>query len=161
VRCRALLLASQGDVGRAELILAEAIGLHELVVQPLERARTLVALGVVRRRSRQRRAARTALEEAVGAFDTLGASAWAERARAELRRFGGRAPAGDRLTPSEQRVAELVAAGRTNREIASELFISVRTVEWNLAKIFRKLGVRSRTELAALLLGHQQRTPVA
>jgi DNA-binding CsgD family transcriptional regulator len=159
-RCRALLLASERDFEGAELALQEALALHEHALQPLERARTLAALGAVRRRRRRNRAARTALEEALAAFEALGASAWAERALAELRRIGGRTPAGDRLTTAERRVAELVAAGRTNREIGSELFISVRTVESNLAKSFRKLGVRSRTELAALLLADERRAPV-
>jgi DNA-binding CsgD family transcriptional regulator len=160
-RGRALLLASERDFKGAELALQEALALHEQALQPLERARTLAALGAVRRRGRRNRAARTALEEALAAFEALGASAWSERALAELKRIGGRTPAGSRLTTAERRVAELVAAGRTNREIGSELFISVRTVESNLAKSFRKLGVRSRTELAALLLAEERRAPVA
>ena len=74
------------------------------------------------------------------------------RRKIQPSRFGGRAPVGDRLTPSEQRVAELVAAGRTNREIASELFISVRTVETHRANAIHKLGLRSQTEVVRYAL---------
>jgi DNA-binding CsgD family transcriptional regulator len=84
-------------------------------------------------------------------FDDLGARLWSERARAELRRVGGRAAAPGTLTATEERVAELVAAGRTYREAADALFMSPKTVQWNLSKIYRKLGVRSRAELAAKL----------
>ena len=83
-------------------------------------------------------------------FDTMGAVLWTRRAEAELARISGRS-AGDRtaLTPTERQVAQLVAAGRTNREVAQELFVSVRTVESNLTRIYAKLDVRSRAELAA------------
>jgi DNA-binding NarL/FixJ family response regulator len=80
-------------------------------------------------------------------FEELGVPLWAEAARAEIARIGGRT-AGDGLTPSEHRVASLVANGRSNREVAAELFVTVRTVETALTRIYRKLGVRSRTELA-------------
>jgi DNA-binding CsgD family transcriptional regulator len=76
---------------------------------------------------------------------------WTDKARAELARIGGRAPSSLDLTPSEARVAELVAAGGTNREVADALFVSVHTVEANLKRIYRKLGIRSRTELASTL----------
>jgi DNA-binding NarL/FixJ family response regulator len=79
----------------------------------------------------------------------LGEPLWAERARAEARRLGGRSPSRDALTAGEQRVAELVAQGRSNSEVASSLFVTVRTVESNLTRIYSKLGVRSRAELAA------------
>ncbi len=78
----------------------------------------------------------------------MGAAVWAERTQAELRRISGRAAAGGGLTPTEQRVADLVAEGRTNREVAAALFVSDRTVEGHLSHIYSKLGVRSRTELA-------------
>lgn len=84
-------------------------------------------------------------------FDGLGAASWSDKARAELARIGGRAPSSLELTPSEARVAELVAAGSTNREVADALFISIHTVEANLKRIHRKLGIRSRTELASKL----------
>src|SRR5207249_1533433 len=117
----------------------------------LERARTLLAQGVALRRARQKRSARAALEEAVSIFDTLGARLWAERARGDLGRIGGRAPSRGELTPTEQRVAELAAAGKANKEIAAELYITVRTVETHLTAIYGKLGIRARGQLARRL----------
>jgi DNA-binding CsgD family transcriptional regulator len=105
-------------------------------------------LGTLHRRAKHKAAARAALEEAVAVLDGIGVPLWAERARAELGRIGGRAAA-DGLTPTEQRVADLVAEGRSNKEVASELFVSVRTVEANLTRVYAKLGIRSRSELAA------------
>jgi DNA-binding NarL/FixJ family response regulator len=106
----------------------------------------------VQRRARQWRAAREALDEAERGFADLGAQGWAERARAEAARVGGRRSADrDELTESERQIAELAAGGRSNREIAGELFVSARTVEAALTRAYRKLGVRSRTELARRL----------
>ena len=86
------------------------------------------------------------------AFEAAGADRWAERARAELGRIGGRrAAAAGTLSATEEAIARQVAAGRTNREVAAALHLSARTVEWNLSKLYRKLGVRSRTELARVL----------
>ena len=107
--------------------------------------------GAVERRAKRKREARQTLTNALEIFEGLGATLWAEKARAELARIGGRAPSSTDLTPSEARVAELVAAGGTNREVADALFISVHTVEANLKRIYRKLGIRSRTELASTL----------
>jgi DNA-binding NarL/FixJ family response regulator len=98
---------------------------------------------------RDGRNARATLEDALEIFERIGARIWADRARAELGRLGGRAPSGDELTPTERRVAELVAEGRTNKDVAAALFVTVRTVESNLTRVYSKLGVRSRTELAA------------
>jgi DNA-binding NarL/FixJ family response regulator len=116
---------------------------------PFELGRTLLALGATQRRARQRRAARESLAEALTTFDGLGAPLWADRARAELGRIGGRTPAGERLTPAEARIAELVARGLTNREAAAELVVAVHTIEAALTRVYAKLGVRSRSELAS------------
>jgi DNA-binding NarL/FixJ family response regulator len=115
----------------------------------MERGRTLLVLGSVQRRARQRGAARATLSEAIGIFEAISAPLWVARARADLARVSGRAPGPDELTIAEQRVAELVTRGMTNREIAAELFVTVRTVEATLTRAYAKLGVRSRTELAA------------
>ena len=121
---------------------------HRRLELPLERARTLLAQGVALRRARQKRAARESLDEATAVFDTLGARAWAQRARSESARVGGRAPSSAELTPTERRVAELAAAGKANKEIAAGLHVTVRTVETHLTKIYAKLGIRRRGELA-------------
>ncbi len=150
-RCRGLLSAAGGDLPAAVSALERAFELHEGLGQPLELARTHLVMGTIRRRGRQKRAARDSLQAALNSFELIGAPLWAERARAELARIGGRALAADALTPTEQRVAELVAAGGTYREVADALFISPKTVQWNLSKIYRKLGIRSRSQLAASL----------
>ena len=146
-RGRGLVLAARGDHEAALAALEQAAEESEL---PFEHARTLLALGTEQRRARQRRAARATLEAAQASFDALGASLWSAKARTELGRIGGRAPSTGELTPAERRVAELVAAGRTNREVAETLVLSVHTVEAALTQAYRKLGVRSRTELARL-----------
>jgi DNA-binding CsgD family transcriptional regulator len=148
-RCRAYLLAATGDPADALASLEAALRHHARFAVPLELGRTLLAKGQVLRRLKQKRAARETFQEAVQIFERLGAPLWAGRARAELARIGLRPPAPLGLTPTEERVAELVAAGYTNREVAQALFVSVHTVEDNLRRVFRKLGVRSRTELAA------------
>ena len=147
-RCRGLLAAAGGDADTAIAAFEDALHEHDRVVMPFERARTLVALGSTARRAKRKRAARKALEEALAIFDELGAALWAERARVELGQIGGRAPSRGELTPTEKRVAALVAEGRTNKEVAAELFVAERTVEYHLSHIYAKLGVRSRTELA-------------
>jgi DNA-binding CsgD family transcriptional regulator len=147
-RCRGLLAAATGDLDAALAALEEAAVRHESVPVPFDRARTLLALGVVRRRARRRKAAREALEQACHELERLGATPWLERARAELARLGGRPPSDGELTPSESKVAALVARGRTNREVAAELVLSEKTVESHLSHVYRKLGLRSRAELA-------------
>jgi DNA-binding NarL/FixJ family response regulator len=154
-RCRGLLAATAGDGEVAVSAFEEAIALHAAAPQALSRARTLLALGAALRRLKRKRPARQALEEALAAFERAGAAVWAERARSELGRISGRAPASGALTPAEERVAALVAEGRTNREVAAALFISDRTVEGHLSRIYGKLGVRSRTELARFLAGRE------
>jgi DNA-binding CsgD family transcriptional regulator len=131
-------------------VLERAVARHEAVGDPFGRARGLLALGVVRRRARQKRAAREAIEAALAGFEELGAASWVDTARRELGRVGGRTRV-DGLTPAERRVADLVAEGRTNREVAATLFLGERTVASHLTRIYAKLGVRSRTELARRL----------
>lgn len=147
-RCRGLLAAARGGPAPARVALGEALAQHERVSIPFERARTLLALGAVERRAKQWRSARAALAEALAVFEQLGAELWAERARAELARIGGRRAAGTLLTTTERRVAELVAEGRSNKEVAAALFLTPRTVETKLSRMYAKLGIRSRTELA-------------
>jgi DNA-binding CsgD family transcriptional regulator len=103
----------------------------------------------VQRRAHHKRAARETLELAAESFDRLGARLWQAKARAELRRIGGRTASTSELSETERQIVALVVAGRRNREVAVELSLSTNTVAWNLSKIYRKLGVRSRTELAA------------
>jgi DNA-binding CsgD family transcriptional regulator len=146
-RCRGLVAAASGDVEAALALLVQAVARHELVGDLFGRARALLALGIVRRRGREKRPGREAIEAALEAFETIGAAGWAETARAELGRIGGRTRV-EGLTPAERRVAALVAEGRTNREVAAALFLGERTVETHLSHAYAKLGVRSRAELA-------------
>jgi DNA-binding CsgD family transcriptional regulator len=150
-RCQGLFHAAQGDYEGAVSAFDEALLEHERLEVPFERARTLLALGVLQRRRKRRRAARESLEASLAVFEELGARLWEERVRTELKRIAGRTPEGDVLTPTERRVAGLVAEGRPNKEVAATLFVSVKAVEANLTRIYAKLGVHSRTELARLL----------
>jgi tetratricopeptide (TPR) repeat protein len=125
-RCRALLSAAAGEIERAYDELDRTLELHDQLGEPFERARTLLVLGTIQRRARKKRAARESLERALAVFEELGAVLWSERARAELARIGGRAPSPGALTPTEKRVATLIAAGRTYREVADALFVSPR-----------------------------------
>jgi DNA-binding CsgD family transcriptional regulator len=149
-RCRGLAAAARGEVDEALVLLEDAVVRHEAVGDPFGRARALLALGVARRRARQKRPARDAIESAEAGFEQFGAASWAQRARDELGAIGGRTRS-DGLTPAERRVAHLVAAGRTNAEVASALFLAERTVASHLTRVYSKLGVRSRTELARKL----------
>lgn len=149
-RCRGLIAAGEGDLSAALTALEQSLAELEGQPFPLELGRTLLCLGMVRRHAQQKRAAREALEGAHAVFKELGARLWAERARAELRRVSGRRPPSERLTETERRVAEAAARGRTNKEIAAELFMGVSTVEAHLSRVYRKLGVR-RAGLAARL----------
>jgi DNA-binding CsgD family transcriptional regulator len=151
-RCRGLVAAARGDIEQALSLLEQAVARHERVGDPFGRARGLLALGVVRRRVRQRRSAREAIEGALESFETAAAVGWAAKARLELGRIGGRTRT-EGLTPAEQRVAALVAEGRTNREVAAALFLGERTVETHLSHVYAKLGVRSRAELARTFHG--------
>jgi DNA-binding CsgD family transcriptional regulator len=147
-RCRVLLHAARGDVAAALTEFERALPLHDGLPMPFERARTLLAGGEVYRRARHKRAARELLQSAESAFSSLGAARWAEKARDGLARIGLRPASPLDLTPTEHKVAELAAAGLTNREISDRMFISLRTAESTLSRVYRKLGVRSRAELA-------------
>jgi DNA-binding CsgD family transcriptional regulator len=151
-RCRALVFAARGDLLAASAAADEAVLQHDRLPLPFELGRTFLVRGAVERRAKRKREARDTLAKALEVFDGLGATLWADKARAEQARIGGRAPSSIDLTSTEARVAELVAAGGTNREVADALFVSVHTVEANLKRIYRKLGIRSRTELASALL---------
>jgi DNA-binding CsgD family transcriptional regulator len=141
-RCRGLLAAAEGDLTNAFAALERSLVDLDGLPFPLERGRSLLCLGVVRRQAQQKRAAREALQQALAIFEELGARLWAEKARAELRRISGRRPADEELTETERRVAELAAQGRTNKQIAAGLFMGVSTVEAHLSHVYRKLGVR-------------------
>ncbi len=151
LRCRGLVAAARGDVADAETLLERAGTALADVGNPFGQARALLALGAVRRRARQKRSAREAIEQSLVIFEECGAEGWTEKARAELGAIGGRRRESE-LTAAERRVAALAAEGRTNREVAAALFVGERTVETHLSHIYAKLGVRSRTELAVKLV---------
>jgi DNA-binding NarL/FixJ family response regulator len=146
-RCRALLMSAHGHHDAASAALRQAFAAHERLEMPLEHARTHLVAGDVARRARRRIVARKHVETARLMFARLGAAPWTQRAEVELARLGTTRASGPDLTPAERQVASLVAAGRTNREVATELYMGLRTVEAHLSAAYRKLGVRSRTEL--------------
>lgn len=150
-RCRGLLQVAAGDTRSALEALERALADHELLPMPFEEARTRLLFGTVLRRSGRRNDARREFEAALVTFIRLGTPLQAEQARSELSSVGGRRNRAGTLTPVEERIATLVAAGQTNREVSGTLFMSVRTVESHLGRIYRKLGIRSRTELSRRL----------
>jgi DNA-binding CsgD family transcriptional regulator len=157
-RCRGLLAAARHDPPQALTALDRALEQHARVPMPFERARTLLSLGEVQLRAGRRRDARATLEQAsaaFGALGALGARAWRAAAETELGRIGGRRDSGDALTPAERRVADLVARGGTNKQVAAALYLSSKTVEAHLRSIFRKLDVHTRAELTRRLLDEQ------
>jgi DNA-binding NarL/FixJ family response regulator len=150
-RCRGMWLSAQGDVEAATRKVQEAMAEHDRLPMPFERARTQLLLGQLQRRQRQKESSRASLREALQAFNAMGAQLWANRADAELARAEA-VPTHDlALTPSERRVAELAASGMTNKDVAAALFISRKTVEANLARIYRKLGIKTRAELGRII----------
>jgi DNA-binding CsgD family transcriptional regulator len=157
LRCQGLLQAANGDWDSAERTLRRSLALHARVADPLEEGRTLLTLGTLLRRTNQRSAARDTLKRSLDAFVAIQAALWAAKAAAELDVLTGHAKPALGLTPMESRVAALIAAGRSNKEVAQELYSSVKTVEAHLSSIYRKLGLRSRTQLAAHVLS--ARTP--
>jgi DNA-binding CsgD family transcriptional regulator len=149
-RARGLLAEADGDLEGAQAALETAVEMGEQVGIPLALGRSLLALGGVQRQARRKQAARQTLGRALDIFDGLGARLWAERARRELGRIGGRSSPREGLSETEAEIVQLVVAGRSNKEVAQALHLSTKTVEWNLSKVYRRLGVRSRTELAAV-----------
>ncbi|MFC5184078.1 AAA family ATPase [Actinomadura harenae] len=157
---RAVALRCQALLDDTEAPFVQALDLHERSSRPFEAARTELAYGAWLRRHRRRSDARARLHAALEAFDRLRAVPWTGLARAELRAGGeGAAPAAasapvllDRLTPQELQVVRLAAEGISSREIAAQLFLSPRTVEYHLYKAYPKLGVSSRRDLARLPL---------
>jgi DNA-binding CsgD family transcriptional regulator len=147
-RCRALLCAARGDNDGAVNAIENALIAHKRHDMPIELGRTLLVEGQIRRRQREKRAARESMQAALDLFEQSGAPLWAQRARAELERLGQRRP-GDELTATEARVATLVAEGCSNKQVARTLFISPKTVETNLSRVYRKLGVANRAALGA------------
>jgi DNA-binding CsgD family transcriptional regulator len=146
-----LACSERYDEKAATELLASAEAYGELGLR-FDHARTLLGLGRAQRRLRKWGGARESLERAAAEFDGMGSPGWAEQARAELARVGGRPPrTTGELTPAERRVAELAAEGLANKEIARSLFVTVRTVEVHLKHVYAKLGIHSRTQLARRL----------
>jgi DNA-binding CsgD family transcriptional regulator len=154
-RCRGVLgLAGRRYEDAAEAALAGAADEYGRLGLRLERGRALLSLGRAQRRLKKWGGARRSLEAAMAAFDEVEAPGWATEARSELARVGARRPQpSGELTPAERRVVELAAQGLSNKEIARTLFVTVSTVEVHLSRAYAKLGVRSRAQLAARLLG--------
>jgi DNA-binding CsgD family transcriptional regulator len=155
-RCRALVCSGHGDLAAAVGAADRAVDGHRELPYPFELGRSLLVQGVVHRRRKEKAVAAEAFREAVEIFDRLGTPLWADKARAEIRRVGLRPRAPLELTATEARVAELAASGLTNREVADALFVSPKTVESNLAKVYRKLGIRSRAELGATIAARER-----
>jgi DNA-binding CsgD family transcriptional regulator len=150
-RCRAYLAAFDGDLEDARAACEQSLSQHERLPMPFELARTLLIKGMIERRARQKSAARSSFGLALTIFERLGAQLWSDKTRRELSKIATRA-AGNALTDTELQIAALVAQGQTNREVASAMFVTENTVQTHIRHIFRKLGLRSRTELAARLL---------
>jgi DNA-binding CsgD family transcriptional regulator len=149
-RCRGLLQAAEGGLDAAIVSFDRALARHDQTEMASELARTLLELGRVRRRRKEKRLARLALEKAYATFESRGMALWAAQAASELARVTTR-KAADGLTATEQRVASLAAEGLTNREIAGRVFVAVSTVEANLKRAYRKLGISSRAQLGRAL----------
>lgn len=149
-RGRAAVAVARGDLRAAEAYADHAMVIHDRLPMPFERARTQLLLGQIQRRRRRRPAASANITAAVTSFSELGSTAWAQRAFSELRNAPDLETVSQDsqvLTPAERRVADRAAAGLSNRDIAAELFVSVKTVEMNLSRVYRKLGIRSRAQL--------------
>ena len=126
-RCAALLRAAEGDLDAALASCRQALEVHERMPAPFEQARTLLIYGTMLRRVKRRKEARATLDQALAIFERLPAPVWADNASTELARIGGRVASGAELTEAERRIADLVAEGKTNKEVAAALFLSVHT----------------------------------
>lgn len=155
-RCHGLLHLAKGNPDAAFAAFDDARARYETITQPLDLGRTLFAIGSARRRAKQKLAARESLQASLAVFERLGSRLWEDKAHAELASIGGRVALPADLTPAEERVAGLVAEGKTNREVAAALFLTDRTVESHLSRIYAKLGLRSRSELARRLANPRQ-----
>jgi DNA-binding NarL/FixJ family response regulator len=159
-RCHGLLLAAQGNIPEAIAEMDAAVADHARRTLPPELARTLVEKGALQRRAKQKSAAKQTLEQALVLLEPLDAAILKARARDELSRIGlRRATPSNGLTAAQTRVAQLVAAGMSNQEIATTLYMSTRSVESHLTKIYRGLGIRSRTQLATALAATDDNPP--
>jgi DNA-binding NarL/FixJ family response regulator len=146
---RAMLAAQAGRLDNARSAVASALSWYDSSPLRFDRARTLLIAGQISRRAKAKSEAKMLLAEAAGEFASFGATAWQAQAAAELARVNVRPGAPAELTETERRVAQLAASGLTNREVADRSFLAVKTVEANLARVYRKLGIRSRAELGA------------
>ncbi len=155
-RGRALAAAARGELTAARAEVERSVAKLGTIRMPLELGRSLLVKGQIERRCKQKRAARESLGGALKKFEAVGARLWIERARAELERTGMTHSRGDALTPTELRVAALAADGLTNRRIAEAVFLSTRTVEANLARIYLKLGIGSRAELGRAMADRER-----
>jgi DNA-binding CsgD family transcriptional regulator len=152
LHCRALLSDDESEAGR---LFSAALDTHAEASRPFEHARTELAYGEFLRRARHRVEAREHLQAALDGFEGLGATLWAEKARVELRASGQTARKRDPstradLTEQELQIARFVSEGLTNREVAAQLFLSPRTIDFHLRNVYKKLGINSRTALARL-----------
>ncbi|MBM7789636.1 AAA family ATPase [Tenggerimyces flavus] len=151
LRSRGLVRVAHGDLDGARDAIDQALKAHDELPMPFEHARTLLVQGQLLRRAKEKRSARAVLLAAKRVFDELGAAPWSEATADELGRLGLRRGTIGELTPTEEQIALLVARGHTNREAAASAFVSVKSVEANLTRIYRKLGIRTRRDLSRLL----------
>jgi DNA-binding CsgD family transcriptional regulator len=150
-RCRAHLAAIDGDLQGALAACDQALSHHEQLPMPFELGRTLLVKGMIERRARRKSSANDSFARALAIFEHLGGPLWAGKVRRELSKIAVRSSVGG-LSETEHCIAALISQGKTNREVASAMFVTENTVQTHLRHIFQKLGVRSRTELAAQFL---------
>jgi DNA-binding CsgD family transcriptional regulator len=148
---RAMLAAHAGRLAEAVTLASSALSWYGTSPLRFDRARTLLIAGRINGRAKAKSAAHALLTEAEQEFASFGATAWQAQAAAELARVNVRPAAPAELTETERLVAKLAASGLSNREVADRTFLAVKTVEPNLARVYRKLGIRSRAELGALM----------